>query len=96
MALSGIVGIHALTARRHASRNMDAARFACGHSYDAGLGGAALEEENDGGGSDANLDIQCVFTPFSAYMRQADTRAGISYSLTTCPPTLLSASYSLP
>jgi hypothetical protein len=85
MALRGVAGTNALMASRRLSKDMAAARLACDDAYDAGLGGAALEEESDGGGSDSRLDIQCVLTPFSAYMRQADWRTGTSCSATTCP-----------
>jgi hypothetical protein len=59
-ALRGIMGTNARTARRHASKDMAAARLAYDDAYDAGLGGTPLEEESDGGGSDSRLDMQCV------------------------------------
>jgi hypothetical protein len=42
------------------SKDMLAARLAYDHAYDAGLGGTALYEKSDGGGSDSGLDILCV------------------------------------
>jgi hypothetical protein len=82
--LRGITGTNPRTARRHASKDIAAAQFAYDDAYDAGPGGAALEEERDGGGSDSRLDIQYVLMSSSAYMRQADTRRGRSRSATTC------------
>jgi hypothetical protein len=63
LALRGITRTNALTARRRVSKDMAAARLAYDEAYDAGLGGAALEE-SDGGGSDWRLDIPCVLAPF--------------------------------
>jgi hypothetical protein len=57
MALRRIASRKARTVRRRVSKDMAAARLACDDAYDAGLGGATLEEQSGGSGSDSRLDI---------------------------------------
>jgi hypothetical protein len=57
---------------------MTAARLTFDDACDVEPGGGVLDEESKGGESDSRHDIQCVFEPFSAYIRHADAPTGAS------------------